>query len=156
MTDGSAQSETLPEVSPAVPGLEEASATAAEAAIAQQLSNQHLPSVGTPQRDVVMSDVPVGNPASPVPGNLAPSPAPPRIGTPGHGSRAASLHPDAGFAMPSEAPVHGDSARRYLNTRVTGVLLEGMKQLAKDQPNDPLRVLGEYLIQRSKELEGTG
>lgn len=63
MTDELAQSETLPEVSPAVPGVEEASATAAEAAIAQQLSNQHLPSVGTPQRDVVMSDVPIGNPA---------------------------------------------------------------------------------------------
>ncbi len=75
--------------------------------------------------------------------------------------------------MPSEAAPHGDPTRRYFNSKVTGVLLEGMKQLAKDQyvtfaghrammpsltprrPPDPLRVLGEYLIQRSKELEGT-
>ena len=86
-------------------------------------------------------------------------------------SRAASLHPDPGFAMPAEAPPHGHNARRYLNTKVTGVLLEGMKQIAKEQcvlgcnpgekrglicsdrPKDPLRVLGEYLLQRSKELE---
>jgi COMPASS component SDC1 len=31
-----------------------------------------------------------------------------------------------------------------------------MKMLAKEKPEDPLRVLGEYLIQKSKELEGTG
>lgn len=35
--------------------------------------------------------------------------------------------------MPAEAPPHGDETRRYLNTKVTGVLLEGMKQLAKDK-----------------------
>jgi COMPASS component SDC1 len=35
--------------------------------------------------------------------------------------------------MPSEAAAHGDPTRRYLNTKVTGVLLEGMKQLAKDK-----------------------
>jgi len=34
--------------------------------------------------------------------------------------------------------------------------LEGMKIVAKEQPNDPLRMLGEFLLQRSKELEGTG
>ncbi|KAI5466270.1 hypothetical protein BGZ63DRAFT_420772 [Mariannaea sp. PMI_226] len=86
----------------------------------------------------------------------APSPLPGRTGTPAQGSRAASAHPDPGFSMPAEAPPHGDSTRRYLNMKVTGVLLEGMKQLAKEQPSDPLRVLGEYLIQRSKEFEGTG
>ncbi|KAH6898399.1 hypothetical protein B0T10DRAFT_453733 [Thelonectria olida] len=85
----------------------------------------------------------------------APSPLPGRTGTPAQGSRAASAHPDPGFTMPAEAPPHGDSTRRYLNTKVTAVLLEGMKQLAKDKPSDPLRVLGEYLIQKSKEFEGT-
>ncbi|EKJ77097.1 hypothetical protein NXS19_012099 [Fusarium pseudograminearum] len=109
------------------------------------------------QRDVVMSDAPADQPASsPAPVAHAPSPAPARTGTPAQGSRAASAHPDAGLTIPAEAIPHGDSARRYLNTKVTGVLLEGMKQLAKDQPSDPLRVLGEYLIQKSKELEGTG
>ncbi|KAI1631004.1 hypothetical protein F4809DRAFT_204529 [Biscogniauxia mediterranea] len=68
-------------------------------------------------------------------------------------SRAASQHPDPGFTMPAEAPPHGAPVRQYLNSKVTGTLLEGMKVLAKEQPKDPLRVLGEYLLQRSKELE---
>ncbi|KAK3175819.1 COMPASS (complex proteins associated with Set1p) component [Lecanicillium sp. MT-2017a] len=104
----------------------------------------------TPQKDVVMADISLEQAASP-----AASPAPARTGTPAQASRAASAHPDPGFSMPSEAPPHGDSTRRYLNTKVTGVLLEGMKMLAKDQPDEPLRVLGEYLIQRSKELGGS-
>ncbi|KAL3964134.1 hypothetical protein ACCO45_001138 [Purpureocillium lilacinum] len=102
-----------------------------------------------------MSDAPIDQAASPAPAALAPSPAPARTGTPAQGSRAPSVHPEAGVTMPSEAAPHGDPTRRYFNSKVTGVLLEGMKQLAKDQPPDPLRVLGEYLIQRSKELEGT-
>lgn len=73
----------------------------------------------TPQRDVVMADVPTDQ-ASPAPATFAPSPAPGRTGTPAHGSRAASAHPDPGFTMPSEASLHGDSTRRYLNTKVTG------------------------------------
>ncbi|KAM0272642.1 hypothetical protein ACHAPA_001867 [Fusarium lateritium] len=109
------------------------------------------------QKDVVMSDAPVDQPgSSPAPAAHAPSPAPARTGTPAQGSRVASAHPDPGLNIPAEAPPHGDSTRRYLNTKVTGTLLEGMKQLAKDKPSDPLRVLGEYLIQKSKELEGTG
>ncbi|KAK3330800.1 hypothetical protein B0H66DRAFT_544910 [Apodospora peruviana] len=70
-------------------------------------------------------------------------------------SRAASAHPDPGFTMPAEAPLHGAPVRQYINTKITGVLLEGMKMVAKEQPKDPLRVLGEFLLQRSKELEGT-
>ncbi|KND94861.1 Set1 complex component sdc1 [Tolypocladium ophioglossoides CBS 100239] len=108
-----------------------------------------------PREDVLMSDAPMGQAASPAPAAFAPSPAPARQGTPAQGSRAASVHPDAGLSLPSEAVPHGDPTRRYLNAKVTSVLLEGMKQLAKDRPHDPLRVLGEYLIQRSKELEGT-
>ncbi|KAK1758260.1 hypothetical protein QBC47DRAFT_374112 [Echria macrotheca] len=83
------------------------------------------------------------------------------------GSRAASAHPDPGsgskegskegpkenFTMPTEAPLHGAPLRQYMNTKVTGVLLEGMKMLAMEQPKDPLRVLGEYLLARSKETE---
>lgn len=108
-------------------------------------------------KDVTMSDAPVDHSASsPAPATHAPSPIPARTGTPAQGSRAASAHPDSGLSLPAEAAPHGDSTRRYLNTKVTGVLLEGVKQLAKDKPSDPLRVLGEYLIQKSKELEGTG
>lgn len=56
--------------------------------------------------------------------------------------------------MPSKTASHGAPARRYLNEKVTGVLLEGMKRLAADQPENPLQVLGEFLLQRSKDLEG--
>ncbi|KAK4195774.1 hypothetical protein QBC40DRAFT_343214 [Triangularia verruculosa] len=55
--------------------------------------------------------------------------------------------------MPSEAPLHGAPVRQYINSKITGVLLEGMKIVAREQPKDPLRVLGEYLLQRSKEIE---
>jgi len=48
-------------------------------------------------------------------------------------SRAASAHPDPGFAMPSEAPLHGAPVRQYINSKVTGALLEGMKLVAKEQ-----------------------
>ncbi|KAH6628027.1 hypothetical protein F5144DRAFT_604249 [Chaetomium tenue] len=81
-------------------------------------------------------------------------------------SRAASQHPAdttttttttttaTGFAMPTEAAAHGAPVRQYLNSKVTGVLLEGMKIVAREQPKDPLRMLGEFLLQKSKELEG--
>ena len=36
-------------------------------------------------------------------------------------------------ALPSQAASHGAPARRYLNDKVTGVLLEGMKRLAAEQ-----------------------
>lgn len=35
--------------------------------------------------------------------------------------------------MPSKAASNGAPARRYLNDKVTGVLLEGMKKLASEQ-----------------------
>ncbi|KAK3903675.1 hypothetical protein C8A05DRAFT_32578 [Staphylotrichum tortipilum] len=56
--------------------------------------------------------------------------------------------------MPAEAPPHGAPVRQYINSKITGVLLEGMKIVAREQPKDPLRVLGEFLLQRSRELEG--
>ncbi|KAK1833831.1 putative dpy-30 domain-protein [Podospora conica] len=99
----------------------------------------------------------------------APSPAPGRTGTPmrntnpssdaaaaaAAGSRAASAHPDPGYTMPSEPAAHGAPVRQYLNSKVTPALLEGMKMLAKEQPKDPLRALGEFLLARSKEVENS-
>ncbi|KAG9257858.1 uncharacterized protein F5Z01DRAFT_644419 [Emericellopsis atlantica] len=111
---------------------------------------------GTPLKDTLMADATFEQPgSSPAPAVRGASPAPARTGTPAQGSRAASVHPDPGLSIPAEAPPHGDVTRRYLNTKVTGVLLDGVKQIAKDKPEDPLRVLGEYLLQKSKELEGT-
>ncbi|KAG6013211.1 hypothetical protein E4U54_006978 [Claviceps lovelessii] len=140
----------MPETTQASPSADK-TPEATPTTLPQQLSS----TTWTLQKDTVMLDVPIEQVASPVPANVAPSPAPARTGTPAQGSRAPSMLPDSGFSMPSEAPAHGDPTRRYLNTKVTGVLLEGMKQLAKDQPQTPLRALGEYLIQKSRELEGT-
>lgn len=47
--------------------------------------------------------------------------------------------------------IGGSQTRRYLNKYVTPALLDGMRQIAIQQPSDPLRVLGEYLISRSEE-----
>ncbi|KTW29268.1 hypothetical protein T552_01223 [Pneumocystis carinii B80] len=40
--------------------------------------------------------------------------------------------------------------RVYLNENITPVLLEGMKIIARERPPNPLQVLGEYLISKSK------
>ena len=64
---------------------------------------------------------------------------PPRTGTPSRAngndvaSRATSQHPDPAPTIPKEAPPHGAPTRQYLNSKVTGFLLEGMKMLAKEQ-----------------------
>lgn len=54
-------------------------------------------------------------------------------------------------------PVHemvgGSSVRKYLNQYVTPHLLEGLKYVAKDKPEDPLYELGQFLIKRSAELK---
>ncbi|KAF4634873.1 hypothetical protein G7Y89_g3223 [Cudoniella acicularis] len=130
----------------------------------------------TPQRDIAapayqqaMPQEPANpsisttpSPAPAIGTTNAPSPIPPRVGTPGRNvngndvtSRATSQHPDPAPTIPKEAPPHGAPTRQYLNSKVTGPLMEGMKHIAKEQPKDPLRVLGEYLLQRSKEVEGT-
>ncbi|KAI1114373.1 hypothetical protein F5Y14DRAFT_175378 [Nemania sp. NC0429] len=121
------------------------------------------PTTESGSKDVAMTDASSADQAfSPAPAassTNAPSPAPARIGTPlrtngpENTSRAASQHPDPAFTMPDAVPPHGAPVRQYLNSKVTAHLLEGMKQLAKDQPKDPLRVLGEFLIERSKEFE---
>lgn len=56
-----------------------------------------------------------------------------------------------------EPPVHevvgGSSVRQYLNKHLTQHLLEGLVQVNKIKPEDPLRELGEFLIKRSEELK---
>ncbi|KAF3396128.1 Set1 complex component sdc1 [Penicillium rolfsii] len=48
----------------------------------------------------------------------------------------------------------GAPARVFLNEKIVPYLLEGMKTVTRDQPANPLQVLGEFLIQKSKEIEG--
>lgn len=49
--------------------------------------------------------------------------------------------------------VGGSSVRQYLNKHLTKHLLEGLKLTARNKPEDPLRELGEFLIERSKQLK---
>ncbi|RYC54406.1 hypothetical protein CHU98_g11806, partial [Xylaria longipes] len=121
------------------------------------------PTTESSNKDVSMTDVSSADqavsPAPAAPSTNAPSPAPARTGTPlrtngqENTSRAASQHPDPAFTMPDAAPAHGAPTRQYLNSKVTPHLLDGMKNIAKNRPKDPLRVLGEFLLERSKELE---
>ncbi|CAG61468.1 uncharacterized protein GVI51_K06369 [Nakaseomyces glabratus] len=57
--------------------------------------------------------------------------------------------PATGSGINLVETIGGSQTRRYLNDKVTPVLLEGMRKIAVEQPADPLRVLGEYLIERS-------
>ncbi|KAI2629655.1 hypothetical protein GGR54DRAFT_635838 [Hypoxylon sp. NC1633] len=130
------------------------------------------PVVGAPAPSTEQAPSPAPIATAPTSTSNAPSPAgtivaPARTGTPtplrtmangqdkDNSSRAASQHPDPGFTMPAEAPPHGAGVRQYLNAKVVGPLLDGMKMIGQEQPRDPLRVLGEYLIQRSKEIESS-
>ncbi|TQN72448.1 Set1 complex component sdc1 [Colletotrichum shisoi] len=113
-------------------------------------------------RDITMTDAAAVEPASsPVPmpqaAPGAPSPAPGRTGTPSRnlngeaGSRAGSVHPDPHPAnLPNQAVEHGDTARKYINNHVSAVLLEGMKIIGKNQPKNPLKVLGDFLLEESR------
>lgn len=69
---------------------------------------------------------------APLPPSTNSTPAPQRTATP---TRTANGSVNAEFTapMPSKAVPHGAPARRYLNEKVTGVLLEGMKRLAAEQ-----------------------
>ncbi|EGW32207.1 uncharacterized protein SPAPADRAFT_61290 [Spathaspora passalidarum NRRL Y-27907] len=58
--------------------------------------------------------------------------------------------------LTNQQPMHeivgGSSVRRYLNEHLTKHLLEGLKEVSQAKPEDPLRYLGEFLINRSEEL----
>lgn len=56
-----------------------------------------------------------------------------------------------------EPPVHevvgGSSVRQYLNKNLTEHLLEGLRKVAKEKPEDPLTELGQFLLQRAAEMK---
>jgi COMPASS component SDC1 len=58
-------------------------------------------------------------------------------------------------APPKLPNPHGAQARIYLNKNVTPHLLEGVKHLAMERPEQPLKWLAEFLAKRSEEIEGT-
>ncbi|KAL4775993.1 hypothetical protein BDW60DRAFT_177392 [Aspergillus nidulans var. acristatus] len=65
-------------------------------------------------------------------------------------AHTAAAEPIASTVRPGGAP-----ARVYMNEKIVPYLLEGMKTVTKEQPANPLRVLGEFLIQKSNEVEGS-
>ncbi|KAF5861392.1 COMPASS (complex proteins associated with Set1p)component [Aspergillus alliaceus] len=62
---------------------------------------------------------------------------------------------ESNIPVPNVRP-GGAPARVYMNEKIVPYLLEGMKSVTKEQPPNPLRVLGEFLIQKSNEVEGGG
>ncbi|KAK4247421.1 hypothetical protein C7999DRAFT_41292 [Corynascus novoguineensis] len=85
------------------------------------------------------------------PAARVPTPVPTPVQQQQPTSRAASQHPDpatagagtstgtgggtgaGGFTMPAEAAPHGAPVRQYINSKITGVLLDGMKIVAREQ-----------------------
>ncbi|CZR50536.1 related to histone-lysine N-methyltransferase [Phialocephala subalpina] len=142
-----------------------AAAHAYQIAMQQQSDAPSSAPVAEQSNDVVMAESTPAEVASPavipkVEAN-APSPIPGRMGTPARTngndatSRATSQHPEPASMIPKDSPPNGAPTRQYINSKVTGPLMDGMKLVAKEKPKDPLRMLGEYLLQRSRELEGT-
>ncbi|KAL1992447.1 hypothetical protein VTN49DRAFT_4479 [Thermomyces lanuginosus] len=71
--------------------------------------------------------------------------------------QAAGDQPQTTQQQQHQMPVAGGApARVYMNEKIVPYLLEGMKVVAKEQPPNPLRVLGEFLIQKSNEIESRG
>ncbi|KAG5360591.1 COMPASS component SDC1 [Yarrowia sp. B02] len=53
-------------------------------------------------------------------------------------------------SLPNPAENYGAPTRLWLNKEVTPALLAGMRQIAKDKPEDPVKALGEFLIAYKK------
>lgn len=52
--------------------------------------------------------------------------------------------------------IGGSKTRKYLNETITPHLLNGMRLIAVEKPDDPLRALGDYLIKQSEILKNAG
>ncbi|RPB19853.1 Dpy-30-domain-containing protein [Terfezia boudieri ATCC MYA-4762] len=123
----------------------------------QQLpSQQHQQQGQTPYR------------SQPLPNHQAPQPVPqqqptaqpssttqtssvgnlPRSNTPGHATTPT-------YSSSNQIAPGGAPARQYINETVAPYLLEGMKMLVREQPPDPLRVLGEWLIEQHSKMHGS-
>ncbi|MCJ1396983.1 COMPASS (complex proteins associated with Set1p) component [Xylographa trunciseda] len=120
---------------------------------AASIPNAPSPLLKTEQQDTLMADAapsPTPHQPSPLPASATPYPpllpqtqqapqAPqtalpplaPRTSTPVRTTNGTAV--PVPEPMPAKAAPHGAPARRYLNERVTGVLLEGMKRLASEQ-----------------------
>ncbi|KAJ5603305.1 hypothetical protein N7537_006261 [Penicillium hordei] len=94
-------------------------------------------------------------PASSAPtSTIAPQPKPTSIMGETNGTDSNTPLGDLGNISAGQIRPGGAPARVYLNEKVVPYLLDGMKSVAREQPANPLRVLGEFLLQKSNEVEG--
>ncbi|ROW05905.1 hypothetical protein VPNG_07994 [Cytospora leucostoma] len=114
-----------------------------------------LPSDVLAQLTLNNTTTPATNATTMVGRSFVPDPATTSTTTAGNSRAASADRTGDRVAMPTEAAAHGAPTRQYLNAKVTYHVMEAMKIVAKERPADPLRVLGEFLLQRSKEVEGT-
>lgn len=70
-------------------------------------------------------------------------------------SGSAATHKEISYNYPKDQPVEtimgGAPIRQWINKHLTKAVLDGMRHVAKQKPQDPVRVLGEYLIKISEE-----
>ncbi|PGH17143.1 hypothetical protein AJ79_01281 [Helicocarpus griseus UAMH5409] len=103
--------------------------------------NSAMSSIADEKRDITMTGGGISNQQ------------PQSVTAPGATANSANSHNNTSTTPIPQVRAGGAPARVYLNERIVPYLLEEMKTLAKEQPSNPLRVLGEYLIQKSNEIE---
>lgn len=88
--------------------------------------------------------------------NAGTTPSGTRQSTPGAATGSStSLNALPPSAIIPPANPHGSPTRVYINSKVTPTLLEGLKWVAANEPEKPLKWLGEFLLRKSAETEGT-
>ncbi|KAL8738954.1 MAG: hypothetical protein Q9181_000337 [Wetmoreana brouardii] len=92
----------------------------------QPSADSPVPPLMNIHADIDMADA-APSPAAPP---LNSTPAAQRTATP---TRNINGNVDLPLPLPAKAAIHGAPARRYLNEKVTGVLMEGMKRIAVEQ-----------------------
>ncbi|KAL8840329.1 MAG: hypothetical protein Q9170_001344 [Blastenia crenularia] len=92
----------------------------------QPIADSSIPALTNIHADVEMADA---APSAVIPSTAA-TPTAQRTATP---LRSTNGNAESPAPLPAKAAIHGAPARRYLNEKVTGVLLEGMKRLAVEQ-----------------------
>ncbi|KAG5368554.1 COMPASS component SDC1 [Yarrowia sp. E02] len=101
------------------------------------------PAAGT---DAFVSKDPVPEAASSVSETLPTHTATPPTSTPTPAAEAIKQETISTASLPNPAENYGAPTRLWLNKEVTPALLAGMRQIAKDKPEDPVKALGEFLI----------
>ncbi|ODQ78220.1 hypothetical protein BABINDRAFT_162885 [Babjeviella inositovora NRRL Y-12698] len=114
----------------------------------------------SPEADVKIKEVTPAEPVSTLPPKLEQSrtatPIPQQLTT-SSVDTSSSSQPRKKIKLPSDLStvevVGGSSVRKWLNANLTPHLLEGMRRCGEEQPEEPLKFLGEFLLQKHEELK---